>query len=67
MSNYQELKERANSKGINTFGDLIKACDVDARDLFGDSDWDPEMEKEYLYNCDAATGTLEILAEEGLI
>lgn len=67
MKTYQELKERANAKGIHTFGDLIKVCDVDARDLFGDSDWNPEMEKEYLYNCDAAYGTLEVLDQEGLI
>lgn len=64
---YEQLRERASNKGINTFGDLIKTCEVDARDLFGDSEWDPELENEYLYNCDAAYGVLEMLAEEHLI
>lgn len=65
--NYQELKVRANNKGIYTFGDMLTACDADPRDVWGESNWEPEITTEYLYNCDAVTGLLEQMALEGEI
>lgn len=67
MNHYTELKERADHKGIKTFGDIAKSAGVAPEDIWGDHGWDPEMTNEYLYNCDGAIQGLEILAEEGEI
>jgi hypothetical protein len=67
MNTYYELKEVANRKGINTFGDIAKAFDVDCRDIWGDSDEVEEMSGEFLFNCDAALSGLQNLKEEGIL
>lgn len=66
MNHYEALRKRATAKNIKTFGDIIKAMDVDPEDIWP-GEYDPAMQNETLYWCDAATGALECLAEVGLI
>jgi hypothetical protein len=66
MDTYTTLKSRANAKGIKTFGDIVNTFGIDPEDIWP-GEWNEDLRNEELYWCDAVTGTLEVLAQEGLI
>lgn len=63
---YMTLRHQAAAKGINTFGDIPVALDMDGEDIWG-TQWDGSLDSQPLFWCDGALTGLLMLESEGII